>query len=97
MLDMGFIREVRRIVSTLPKARQTMFLSATLPAAIAGRFTRTLGRTMVLASGLSIAFTTIGLAVSYQPDLPAGATIILVAGTAYLLVAGGQWLRTIRR
>ena len=35
MLDMGFIREVRRIVSTLPRARQTMFLSATLPAAIA--------------------------------------------------------------
>jgi zinc transport system permease protein len=68
-----------------------------LPAAIAGRFTRTLGQTMVLSSILSVAFTAIGLALSYEPDLPAGATIILVAGTAYLLVAGGQWLRAIRR
>jgi ATP-dependent RNA helicase RhlE len=30
MLDMGFIHEVRRIVDKLPKARQTMFFSATL-------------------------------------------------------------------
>jgi len=30
MLDMGFVRDVRRIVSGLPTARQTMFFSATL-------------------------------------------------------------------
>jgi ATP-dependent RNA helicase RhlE len=30
MLDMGFIRDVRRIVDTLPKKRQTMFFSATV-------------------------------------------------------------------
>lgn len=30
MLDMGFVRDVRRIVSKLPKKRQTMFFSATL-------------------------------------------------------------------
>jgi ATP-dependent RNA helicase RhlE len=30
MLDMGFIHEVRRIVDKIPKARQTMFFSATL-------------------------------------------------------------------
>ena len=31
MLDMGFIRDVRRIVSTLPKARQSLLFSATMP------------------------------------------------------------------
>ncbi len=31
MLDMGFIRDLRRIVSMLPKARQSMLFSATMP------------------------------------------------------------------
>ena len=31
MLDMGFIHDVRRIVAMLPKERQTLFFSATLP------------------------------------------------------------------
>jgi ATP-dependent RNA helicase RhlE len=31
MLDMGFIRDVRRIVQALPKARQTLLFSATMP------------------------------------------------------------------
>jgi ATP-dependent RNA helicase RhlE len=31
MLDMGFIHDVRRIVSALPRQRQTLFFSATLP------------------------------------------------------------------
>jgi ATP-dependent RNA helicase RhlE len=31
MLDMGFIHDVRRIISALPKKRQTLFFSATLP------------------------------------------------------------------
>jgi len=34
MLDMGFIPDVRRIVGMTPRARQTLFFSATLPAAI---------------------------------------------------------------
>jgi zinc transport system permease protein len=58
----------------------------TLPAAIAGQFTATLRGMMALASLLAIAFTTAGLAVSYAPDLPAGATTIVIAGGAYLLV-----------
>ena len=36
MLDMGFLPEIRRIVSTLPARRQTLFFSATMPPAIAG-------------------------------------------------------------
>ena len=35
MLDMGFIRDVRKIVSKLPKDRQTLFFSATMSAEIA--------------------------------------------------------------
>jgi ATP-dependent RNA helicase RhlE len=31
MLDMGFVRDVRRIVAQLPKRRQTLFFSATMP------------------------------------------------------------------
>jgi len=58
----------------------------TLPAAIAGQFTKTLRGMMALASLLAVAFTTTGLAVSYAPDLPAGATTIVIAGAAYLLV-----------
>ncbi len=55
----------------------------TLPAAIAGHFTRSLGKMMITATILSLFFTTSGLAVSYSPDLPAGATIIVIAGVGY--------------
>ena len=34
MLDMGFIRDVRKIVAKLPKERQTLFFSATMPAEV---------------------------------------------------------------
>ena len=36
MLDMGFLPQVRRIVERVPKQRQTMFFSATLPPEIEG-------------------------------------------------------------
>ncbi len=35
MLDMGFIHDVRRVIALLPKKKQTMFFSATLPPEIA--------------------------------------------------------------
>src|SRR5712692_6409733 len=35
MLDMGFIHDIRRIVAKLPKQRQNLFFSATMPPAIA--------------------------------------------------------------
>ncbi len=35
MLDMGFVRDVRRILATLPKQRQTAFFSATMPSDVA--------------------------------------------------------------
>jgi ATP-dependent RNA helicase RhlE len=36
MLDMGFINDVKKIVAALPKKRQTMFFSATMPNAVTG-------------------------------------------------------------
>jgi len=58
----------------------------TLPVAIAGNFVHTMWQTMLLAVLVSVGLTTTGLAVSYGPDLPAGATIIVLAGAAYLAV-----------
>lgn len=57
----------------------------TLPAAIAAHYVQSLGRMMLLATLLGMLFTVAGLAIAYQPDLPAGATIILVAGISYLV------------
>jgi len=34
MLDMGFIRDLKKIVAMLPKARQTLLFSATMPASV---------------------------------------------------------------
>ena len=34
MLDMGFLPDIRRIISKLPKARQSLFFSATMPPAV---------------------------------------------------------------
>ncbi|MCL4234112.1 MAG: metal ABC transporter permease, partial [Deltaproteobacteria bacterium] len=47
---------------------------------------------MVVSVVLTVAFTTIGLAVSYDLDLPSGATIIMIAGVAYLvaMALGGR-------
>lgn len=36
MLDMGMLRDVKRIIAALPTERQTMFFSATMPPEIAG-------------------------------------------------------------
>jgi zinc transport system permease protein len=57
----------------------------TLPAAIAKQYVHSIGMMMLLASFLGMFFTSTGLFISYEPDLPAGATIILVAGLAYFI------------
>jgi len=59
----------------------------TLPVAIAGRYSRHLWQMMIFAAVLSAVFTTGGLAVSYAPDLPPGATTILLAGAVYVIVS----------
>ena len=56
----------------------------TLPAATARYYAHSLVQMMILASILGALYTTSGLVVSYKPNLPAGATIIVIAGLAYL-------------
>lgn len=58
----------------------------TLPVAAAANFSKSLWKIMLLSMVFNAAFTTGGLALSYGPDLPAGATIVLLAGAAYLVV-----------
>lgn len=69
----------------------------TIPAAIAGRFSGRLPQMMALAMVASAVLTTGGLALSYNIDAPAGATIVLLAGAAYLLSVLVARLTTGRR
>jgi zinc transport system permease protein len=62
----------------------------TLPVAVAGHMVNRLWKIMVVAGLVSIGLTTGGLAVSYAPELPAGATTICLAGLVYLVVLGGR-------
>jgi len=59
----------------------------TLPAAVAGHYVNSLGAMMLLATLLGAAVSTFGLALSYGPDLPAGPTIVLLAGSVYVVSA----------
>jgi zinc transport system permease protein len=68
-----------------------------LPAAAAAYLTRRLWHTMIVASVLSGALMTAGLALSYKPNLPAGATIIILSGAVYLAVVGSRPLWRKRR
>ncbi|NLJ85828.1 MAG: metal ABC transporter permease [Firmicutes bacterium] len=65
----------------------------TLPPAIARHYVGNLARMMVLATVLGLIFNGTGLAVSYMLDLPTGATIVVIAGVAYLLSLAVQSLR----
>lgn len=60
----------------------------TIPAAIAFKFSHTISRSAVVATIVCMILTVLGLAISYEPNLPAGATIIVVSGLAYLIVTG---------
>jgi zinc transport system permease protein len=63
----------------------------TIPAAVGSRFTRSLKGMMVLSVVLGIAFNLTGLAISYAADLTSGATIILVAAVAFMMVTILPW------
>ena len=56
-----------------------------LPAASAAQFANSVSRLMALSVLFSMLITVSGLLLSYQPDLPSGSTIILLAGVVYLL------------
>ncbi len=65
-----------------------------LPAASAIQFSASIPRMMIIAVLLSMLITVSGLMLSYQPDLPSGATIILVAGLVYFLSIIGNRIRS---
>jgi len=56
-----------------------------LPAATAAQFVGSITRMMFVSILLSIVITVSGLLLSYQPDLPSGSTIIVLAGAVYVL------------
>jgi zinc transport system permease protein len=59
----------------------------TLPAATAGMLTRRLDRMMMLAAGIGVVVSVLGLVLSYAPELPPGATIVELALVVYLVVS----------
>ena len=68
-----------------------------LPAAIAAQFAGSILRMMSLAVVISAAITTTGLIISYAPDLPSGSTIIILAGSVYIITLIAQsMIRKIR-
>ena len=81
-IDCGVINTDRRLILVLALL--------ILPAASAAQFVNTIKRMMILSAVLSIAITTTGMIISYEPDLPSGSTIIIVAGFVYVLAILGQ-------
>ena len=63
----------------------------TLPTAVAALISTTMWRMMIISAILCGIFTTSGLVVSYAPDYPAGATTIIIAGAAYLIITSLKW------
>lgn len=67
----------------------------TLPAAVASLFSRQLWHMMLFSAALTVVLTLGGLALSYGPNLPTGATTIVLAGICYLAVAlASRFLRS---
>ncbi len=57
----------------------------TLPSAIAGLFSKSLKKMMVISTLLNIFFIIAGLIISFSPDLPPGSVIIILAGITYFV------------
>ncbi|MBU0992067.1 MAG: metal ABC transporter permease [Proteobacteria bacterium] len=61
----------------------------TIPAAVAGQFSRRLWQMMILSTFLCIFFSWTGLIISYSNNLSSGPTIIMVAAAVYFMVLLG--------
>lgn len=68
----------------------------TMPAAIAVQWIKDVRWAMLLGTLLSAVFSVVGLWLSYSMNLTSGATIILVAGVAYLGSLAATRLRRVR-
>lgn len=60
----------------------------TIPAAIASQYVNSVAKMILVAIVLGIVFISVGLGISYQTNLPSGATIILFASLVFLLATG---------
>jgi zinc transport system permease protein len=69
----------------------------TIPPFIAEKHANSLFKMMVFSCVLSIIFTLTGLWLSYVFNLTSGASIILVAGTGFLVALGLDWLLTVSK
>ncbi len=58
----------------------------TLPASVAGNFSKNIFQMMVLSVLFCASFVVLGLGASYSLDLPSGPVIIVIAAAVYLLV-----------
>jgi len=68
------------------------------PAACAAQFFHSLFKIMLAATVICLLMTVSGLAIAYQPDLPAGATIIVVAGVFYAIaIASSSLLKQLKK
>ena len=64
-----------------------------IPPYIAEKYTKSLGKMMFLSSLLGMFFAVTGLWLSYRYNLTSGATIIMVAGLAFFISLGTDFLR----
>lgn len=68
------------------------------PAACAVQFFHSLFKMMLAATVICMLMTVSGLAIAYQPDLPAGATIIVVSGVFYAIaIASSSLLKQLQK
>ncbi|MEJ5868535.1 metal ABC transporter permease [Pseudokineococcus sp. 5B2Z-1] len=88
VLDLLTLLLVALTVVVLMRVTGLVLLIAmlTLPAALAGRLTRTVGATMALAGAVAALCTMAGLVVSYRADVTSGPAVVGVTAAAYLLV-----------
>jgi zinc transport system permease protein len=66
----------------------------TIPSAMASQHVRSLGNMMILSSLLTFLYVSVGIGLSFSGDWPTGPSIILCAGSAYLLQS--LWRRLAR-
>jgi ATP-dependent RNA helicase RhlE len=89
MFDMGFLPDIRRILSALPKKRQTLLFSATMPSEIRGLADELLDHPVKVDLGVSRPVETIGHAV-YPVDQTRKAELLLAllrqSGNGQILV-----------
>ncbi len=68
------------------------------PAACAAQFFHSIFKMMLAATVICMFMTISGLTIAFQPDLPAGATIIVVAGISYVIsIIFSSFLRQLQK